>query len=77
MLEARCRFHAANHVKELDLISENCVFQLANDNVLKQNIGVSAAFLSEIKPQSAGANSLSYNLTSDMMECIFRTYPQG
>ncbi|XP_067931403.1 general transcription factor IIH subunit 1-like [Watersipora subatra] len=41
-----------------------------------QNIGVSPSFLSEIKPTSDGSNSISYNLTSDMIDSIFRTYPQ-
>ena len=53
------------------------VFQLSKDNILKQNIGVSPAFLSEIKPSSAGANNISYNLTTDMIDSIFRTYPMG
>ena len=53
------------------------IFQLSKDNILKQNIGVSPAFLSEIKPSSAGANNISYNLTTDMIDSIFRTYPMG
>lgn len=44
-------------------------------NAQKQDIGVSAAFLAEIKPQADGCNGLKYNLTSDIIECIFKTYP--
>ncbi len=38
-------------------------------------MGVSGAFLSEIKPQADGANGLRYNLTPDIIESIFKTYP--
>lgn len=41
----------------------------------KQNIGVSGAFLADIKPQADGCNGLKYNLTADIIECIFKTYP--
>lgn len=41
----------------------------------KQDIGVSAAFLADIKPQTDGCNGLKYNLTADIIECIFKTYP--
>lgn len=41
----------------------------------KQDIGVSAAFLADIKPQTDGCNGLKYNLTADVIECIFKTYP--
>ncbi|KDR19295.1 general transcription factor IIH subunit 1 isoform X2 [Zootermopsis nevadensis] len=41
----------------------------------KQDIGVSGAFLADIKPQTDGCNGLKYNLTSDIIECIFKTYP--
>lgn len=41
----------------------------------KQEIGVSAAFLADIKPQTDGCNGLKYNLTTDVIECIFKTYP--
>lgn len=37
--------------------------------------GVSGAFLADIKPQTDGCNGLKYNLTSDIIECIFKTYP--
>ncbi|RZF35709.1 hypothetical protein LSTR_LSTR009577 [Laodelphax striatellus] len=41
----------------------------------KQQIGVSSAFLADIKPQTDGCNGLKYNLTADIIECIFKTYP--
>lgn len=41
----------------------------------KQDIGISAAFLADIRPQTDGCNGLRYNLTSDIIESIFRTYP--
>ncbi|XP_044737269.1 general transcription factor IIH subunit 1 [Chrysoperla carnea] len=41
----------------------------------KQEIGVNGAFLAEIKPQTDGCNGLKYNLTPDIIECIFKTYP--
>ncbi|XP_064634667.1 general transcription factor IIH subunit 1-like [Lineus longissimus] len=40
-----------------------------------QDVGVSAAFLADIKPQTDGCNGLRYNLTADIIESIFRTYP--
>ncbi|XP_017472869.1 PREDICTED: general transcription factor IIH subunit 1 isoform X1 [Rhagoletis zephyria] len=41
----------------------------------KQDIGVSGAFLADIKPQTDGCNGLKYNLTPDIILCIFKTYP--
>uniref|UniRef100_T1JKT1 BSD domain-containing protein n=1 Tax=Strigamia maritima TaxID=126957 RepID=T1JKT1_STRMM len=41
-----------------------------------QLIGVSGAFLADIKPQTDGCNGLKYNLTADVIESIFKTYPQ-
>ncbi|XP_070565728.1 general transcription factor IIH subunit 1-like [Ptychodera flava] len=41
----------------------------------QQDVGVSAAFLADIKPQTDGCNGLKYNLTADIIESIFRTYP--
>lgn len=41
----------------------------------KQMIGISGAFLADIKPQTDGCNGLKYNLTPDIMESVFRTYP--
>lgn len=31
----------------------------------------------DIRPQTDGCNGLRYNLTSDIIESIFRTYPAG
>ena len=42
---------------------------------VKQSVGVSGSFLAEIKPQADGANGLKYNLTADIIEAIFKTYP--
>ncbi|XP_031341437.1 general transcription factor IIH subunit 1 isoform X2 [Photinus pyralis] len=41
----------------------------------QQAIGVSGAFLADIKPQTDGCNGLKYNITADIIECIFKTYP--
>lgn len=41
----------------------------------KQEIGVSGAFLSEIRPVTDGCNGFKYNLTSETIECIFKAYP--
>lgn len=46
-----------------------------NKNAKKQEIGVSGAFLADIKPQTDGCNGLKYNLTADIINCIFKTYP--
>lgn len=40
-----------------------------------QSVGVSAAFLADIKPQTDGCNGIKYNITSETIESIFRTYP--
>jgi len=45
------------------------------ESTIKQDIGVSGAFLADIKPQTDGCNGLKYNLTADIIECIFKTYP--
>lgn len=42
---------------------------------VKQEVGVAGSFLAEIKPQADGANGLKYNLTPDIIESIFKTYP--
>ncbi|CAG9856270.1 unnamed protein product [Phyllotreta striolata] len=44
-------------------------------NQQSQEIGVSGAFLADIKPQTDGCNGLKYNITPDIIECIFKTYP--
>lgn len=36
---------------------------------------MSGAFLADIKPQTDGCNGLKYNITPDIIECIFKTYP--
>lgn len=41
----------------------------------KQEIGVSGAFLSEIRPVTDGCNGLKYNLTGEIIDCIFKAYP--
>ncbi|XP_060743066.1 general transcription factor IIH subunit 1 [Tachysurus vachellii] len=46
---------------------------MSNNN--KQEVGISAAFLADIRPQTDGCNGLRYNLTSDIIESVFRTYP--
>lgn len=55
----------ANHSAKLSNFS--------NDK--NQTVGVSAAFLADIKPQTDGCNGLRYNLTPDIIESIFKTYP--
>ncbi|CAO1379308.1 unnamed protein product [Diamesa hyperborea] len=41
----------------------------------KQDIGVSGSFLADIKPVADGCNGFKYNLTADIIDCIFKTYP--
>lgn len=41
----------------------------------KQAIGVSGAFLDEIRAVADGCNGLKYNLTGEIIECIFKAYP--
>lgn len=41
----------------------------------KDEVAVSASFLSEIKPVTDGCNGIRYNLTPEIIECIFKTYP--
>lgn len=53
--------HAASYMKEKQAV--------------KQEVGVSGSFLSQIKPQADGCNGLKYNLTPDIIESIFKTYP--
>ncbi|XP_054169351.1 general transcription factor IIH subunit 1-like [Oppia nitens] len=42
---------------------------------LAQKVGVSAAFLADIQPQSDGTNGIKYNITKDIIDAIFNTYP--
>jgi len=48
---------------------------LKQKQVVKQDVGVAGSFLAEIKPQADGANGLKYNLTADIIDSIFKTYP--
>ena len=41
----------------------------------QQSVGVSAAFLADIQPQVDGCNGIKYNITKDIIEAIFNTYP--
>ncbi|XP_046911284.2 transcription factor B1 [Dermatophagoides farinae] len=41
----------------------------------KEKVGVSSAFLADVKPQSDGQNGIHYNITSEIIEAIFQTYP--
>lgn len=42
---------------------------------IQQNIGISPAFLADIRPTHDGCNGIQYNITTDIIEAIFRTYP--
>ncbi|EEC13840.1 general transcription factor IIE (TFIIE) subunit, putative [Ixodes scapularis] len=42
-----------------------------------QPVGVSAAFLVDVQPQTDGSEGLKYNLTADIIDSVFRTYPAG
>lgn len=57
----------ANHLSDMKNDSVQC------NN--KQDVGISGAFLADIRPQTDGCNGLRYNLTADIIESIFRTYP--
>ncbi|XP_003967578.1 general transcription factor IIH subunit 1 [Takifugu rubripes] len=57
----------ANHLGDVKNNSVQC------NN--KQDVGISGAFLADIRPQTDGCNGLRYNLTVDIIESIFRTYP--
>lgn len=46
-----------------------------NSGDAKQEVGVSASFLADVKPQSDGCNGLRYNLSADKIQSIFRTFP--
>jgi len=55
---------------------QNHAAEYVNKNSgVKQEVGVAGSFLAEIKPQADGANGLKYNLTPDIIESIFKTYP--
>ena len=51
-------------------------FNLKNlSSNITQRIGISPAFLADIKSQADGCNGIKYNITTDIIEAIFRTYP--
>ncbi|KAI0987216.1 hypothetical protein GJ496_008992 [Pomphorhynchus laevis] len=41
-----------------------------------QRIGIDGSFLSRLKPLSNSVNGTTYNLSTDVIECIFRVYPE-
>lgn len=43
--------------------------------MISQEVGVSAAFLADIQPQTDGCNGIKYNITKEIIEAIFNTYP--
>ena len=45
------------------------------NDTTSQTIGVSAAFLADIQPQVDGCNGIKYNITKEIIEAIFNTYP--
>nr|CAG4650895.1 EOG090X04EN [Simocephalus serrulatus] len=50
--------------------------QQETKSATQQDVGISASFLADIKPQTDGCNGgVRYLLTSDVMASIFRTYP--
>lgn len=49
--------------------------QSSKGSTSKQEIGVSGAFLTEIRPVTDGCNGFKYNLTNEVIECIFKAYP--
>ncbi|KAL4717173.1 hypothetical protein ACJJTC_017060 [Scirpophaga incertulas] len=49
--------------------------QYTESSNIKQEAGVSGAFLADIQPQTDGCNGLKYNLTQDIIDAIFKTYP--
>ncbi|KAL3266137.1 hypothetical protein HHI36_010322 [Cryptolaemus montrouzieri] len=55
--------------------SQHAAKYTQKQNQQPQEIGVSGAFLADIKPQTDGCNGLKYNITPDIIECIFKTYP--
>ncbi|XP_037070765.1 general transcription factor IIH subunit 1-like [Pollicipes pollicipes] len=49
--------------------------EFINKTSCKQDVGVSGAFLADIKPQTDGCNGLKYNLNVDTINSIYKTYP--
>lgn len=50
---------------------------LRHHNTMKFNRSSFFASQADIRPQTDGCNGLRYNLTADIIESIFRTYPAG
>ena len=48
---------------------------LSAEQDLQQPSGVTSAFMSEARPEVDGCNSIQYNLTPDIIQSIFHTYP--
>ncbi|CAH0393714.1 unnamed protein product [Bemisia tabaci] len=56
--------------------SQHSALYVNKQNTTKpQAIGVSPAFLSDIRSETDGCNGLKYKLTPDVIECIFKAYP--
>lgn len=49
--------------------------QFVNKSTVRQEVGVSGAFLADIRPQTDGSAGLKYNLNADIIASIFKTYP--
>ena len=41
------------------------------------SMSVSPPYQADVKPEADGCNGLKYNLTADIIQSIFRTYPAG
>ncbi|CAG0883401.1 unnamed protein product [Cyprideis torosa] len=41
----------------------------------QQKTGISAAFLADVRPQSDSGQGIQYNITPEIIEAVFRTYP--
>lgn len=69
--------HANDYTPQVSVTSTASSTNSQSSTVVgpKQDIGVSGAFLADIKPQTDGCNGFRYNLTGDIIECIFKTYP--
>lgn len=48
---------------------------LSAEQDLQQPSGITSAFMSEARPEVDGCNSIQYNLTPDIIQSIFHTYP--
>lgn len=61
--------------EEFWAIHEKELTQSAGESATKQDLGISGAFLSEIKPVTDGCNGFKYNLTAEIIESVFKAYP--